>query len=235
MLKTHSEWISTTLPYANNALMAATGNCSQKTILQRTSSSLKATVFITRINGKCVVVKDYSESHPFIRGTLCRWFLQREIRAIKRLRLHPGVPEVLGKYGRYGFVLEMIEGKVLDEKTLKNNTRLIHKLEQTIQKMHQYGVTHNDIRNKNLILGEDQNLYIVDFASAISMPKSALSISYPLFSLARLSDRIKVVRFKLASKTETLNAKDKRLLKFVAFSKLLSKLWKNSIYKFLKF
>lgn len=208
--------------------------CKPGQVLQRSKSSLKANVFITTIAGKCVVVKDYSASHPLLRATLCKWFIRREIAAIKRLQEHPGVPEFVGPYGQFGFGMELIEGRTLDNSLLKNNATLLRKIDQTVTWMHFFGVGHNDIRNKNLILDRAENLFIVDFASAVIRPNRRLSVLSLLYKLSRFSDRIKLARFKQEFSRQTLKTQDRPMLKFVSSSKYISRLWKKHIYRFLK-
>lgn len=209
-------------------------HCHHGRVIQETHSSLKAKVFIATLNGKCVVVKDYSASHPIIRATLCQWLIKREIAAIKRLQEHPGVPKMVGKFGQFGFAIELIEGTTIDNSMLKNKPSLMTQIDQTINTMHRFGVTHNDIRNKNFILDRNEKLYIVDFASAVIRPNQPWPVLEWLYILSRFSDRVKIVRLKQQFNIHTLNSRDKRLLKFVMTLKLLSRFWKNYVYRLMK-
>lgn len=210
-------------------------DCSNgKTVLQNTNSSLKARVFITELFGRCVVVKDYSHSHPIIRATLCRWFIEREIAALKRLKAHPSIPLFLGNYGKFGLVMELIEGQVLKKSLLRNKPRLMNQLDTYIKDMHELGVTHNDIRMRNLLIDSNGTLHIIDFTSAVIKPKYSYSLLTLLYHLTKFSDQVKVVRFKKQFHHQSLNSNDTKLIKFISPLKFLSMFWKKIVYERLK-
>lgn len=238
--------LSSSMDRMNNLLLPSPTNnfCAQyqeernssteNRILQHSSSSFKATVYRTCMNGQHVVIKDYANSHPFFRATICQYLLRREIKAIKRAQNIIGVPTFLGTYGRYGFVIELIEGCETTESMLSSHRRLLCQLEKRIQALHNSGVTHNDIRLSNLLVDNCGLLYIIDFAGAVLRPKWTTSLSYVLFKIARLSDQVKVVRLKQKFGQELLSDQEKRLIIYGKLFKFISLCWKKYIYSWMK-
>lgn len=157
------------------------------------------------------------------------------MQALRRLSDHPWVPRLIGKYGRFGFALEMVQGQVLNNRILNKDPGIMRNIDQQIKKMHDLGVTHNDIRMRNLILGTHKQLYIIDFASAVIKPAYFSPLSTVLFYITRFSDRVKLVKLKQQYNADLLHGEDLRLLKFVGASTLLGKVWKKYIYRCLKF
>lgn len=234
MLKVYPDFVAQSHIGAAPSATRTPNDCRPGKVLQESKSSLKANVYIATIDGQCVVVKDYSNAHPLLRATLCKWFIQREITALARLRLHPGVPDFIGSYGRFGFAMELIEGRTLDNEQLKNNALLLKQVDQTIKRMHHHGIGHNDIRNKNLILDREGKLYIVDFASAVIRSAHRFSLKNLLYRMSRFSDRIKLARLKQEFSRLSLTEQDRSMLKFVSSSKRISRLWKKHVYRIIK-
>lgn len=217
----------------HRAALRTQASCDQETYIQNPGSSLKASVFITHLQGKCVVVKNYAGSHPILRATLCKWLLNREITALKALAQHPGVPNMISRYGPFGFAMEFIEGRVLDRATVAQNPMIMHGIAAQIQRMHALGVTHNDIRMRNMLIDQHGRLRILDVGGAVLKPNRFDPLGASLFYLARFSERIKIIKLKLRFHPASINRKDRKLLKFVALSRFISHVWKKYLYKVL--
>jgi len=234
MLKMSLDFVRESSPRVDHDGLHRADPCDRGLVLQQSGSSLKADVFVARFNGRCVVVKDYSASPVLLRATLCRWLVHREMAAMKRLVEHPGIPRLIGDYGRYGFAMEQVVGQTLENQALKERPELLRQLDAHIRLMHRLGVTHNDIRKRNLLVNREGDLVMIDFASAVIRTDHALSLSTLLFLITRLSDRIKLVKLKQQWNPGTLNQRDRKLARFVVISSSVSRLWKRYIYRFLK-
>ena len=204
-------------------------------LLQDSRSSLKAKVYMQLINGSCVVVKDYAHAHPLIKVLICQWLIKREIVALRRLHAHPGVPVFKGRQGRFAFAMELIEGHTLSKTALKNTPFLVKQLIAHILDIHNYGVTHNDIRVRNILIDQKQNLHIIDFTGAIIKPEHAYSLTSLLYYLTKFIERVKVVKIKQQYLSNALNEQESRLVKFVMPLKNICRWWKKYVYSFLKF
>jgi len=231
MYSTYSLKETTDMALAHPARPNSPLECGQQTYLQRASSSLKANVFVAKMHERCVVIKDYSSSHVWVRNTLCKWLLHREMLALSKLTDYDGVPRVVGKYGRFGFAMARIEGKTLNRQMLERDTSLIPRIAAHIHQIHARGVTHNDIRVRNMLLDSSGNLSILDFGAAIQKPASHQLLGRALFYLARFSDQLKIVKLKQQFQPNTLTRKEQHLAKYVTLSKLISWVWKKHIYK----
>ncbi|MCS6859341.1 MAG: hypothetical protein NZT92_03345 [Abditibacteriales bacterium] len=125
-------------------------------------------VYLVTVNGQRAVLKDYSR-----RGPLVRWvgafLLRREHAAYRRLNGIVGVPKTFGWRGRYGLLIEFIEGEIVSKYVETNPLPPIYfeRLRAVIDSMHAAGVTHGDLkRRKNLIITPDHQPYLIDFAAA---------------------------------------------------------------------
>ncbi len=125
-------------------------------------------VYLVTVNGQRAVLKDYSR-----RGPLARWvgafLLRREHAAYRRLNGVAGVPKTFGLHGRYGLLIEFIEGHIVSEYVETNTLPPIYfaQLREVIDNMHAAGVTHGDLkRRKNLMITPDHQPYLIDFAAA---------------------------------------------------------------------
>ena len=203
-------------------------------LIQRASSSLKANVRVITRTDRKVVIKDFSASNLFTRIFLCRWFVRREAAALERMSEHPGTPRLIGRFGKFGFAMELIEGQTLDRKTIKDKPIIMEELEVQIKHMHALGVTHNDIRMSNLMIADNGKLKIIDFGGSILKPKSLNIFMLLIFYITRTSDRIKLVKLKLEFQNERLSSEDLKLARFVSLSRFISRVWKKHIYKALK-
>lgn len=119
--------------------------------------------------------------------------MAREVAALKGLTL-PGIPRVLDdnttavedKTTPLYFVMEWIDGKTLDnfafkKKSLENTIAISRQLVTLLEKCHESGIVHRDIKPNNLIIDPDKDmLWLVDFGNAhmnLEGAQSAVTIS----------------------------------------------------------
>lgn len=104
---------------------------------------------------------------------LTRHLIRREYRIYQRLKGVPGIAPCYGLYFREHLVLGYLPGCRLRHQHLRPPyTQRPHpgiaRLRQTIAATHARGVAHVDLkRHSNLILGPDEQLYIIDFGTAL--------------------------------------------------------------------
>lgn len=202
---------------------------SNKTVLQDSRSSFKARVYVEHIDGACIVVKDYSHAHPLIRASVCKWLIAREVAALLRLDAHRGVPIYKGKHGKFAFAMQLIEGHTISKSVLRNNPSLVEQLIRHIQEMHSCGVTHNDLRVRNVLIDQHHNLHVIDFAGAIIKSKHAYTLPSLLYYLTKFIECVKLVRIKQQIMPQELNTQEKSLVKFVLPLMQISRLWKKYV------
>lgn len=128
---------------------------------------------IWRIEEKGVkaIIKDFSHNSFWYRNIVGRFLIWREKKAYGKLAGLSGVPALLGSIGGVALIIEEIQGTDIRlaevSKTLDEN--FFNDLKKLIDRFHDRGISHCDLkRAANIILGNDGNPYIIDWAASIS-------------------------------------------------------------------
>ncbi len=125
-------------------------------------------LLITTSDGP-VVVKDFSPRRAWIRRTLGRWLIGRELRAYRQLAGVAAVPRVLGQVDAEALILEYRPGVLLSRSLASSLPEpFLAELEDAVAAMHRRGIVHLDLRHRsNILAGNDGHPVLLDFASAI--------------------------------------------------------------------
>ncbi len=171
-------------------------DCKKLKVLQGCSAYLKASVYVQLCGptNTPVIVKDFSHSPFLLRATFCRLLLNREIKALMRLNSVSGVPKFLGRYGQNGFVMELVEGVHPTKKDFQSSRELSGALRELLKEIHASGVTHNDVRMKNIIISNNK-LFMIDYAAAFTTSSRSNLLNRlmrPIFCALKLIDESKV-------------------------------------------
>ncbi len=148
-------------------------------------------VFLIEVDRQRFVLKDFSPRGTFVRNILGPWLVDREVRAYKALSEHPFVPRYLGRLDKMAFALEYRPGERMS-RSLKGrvSSDFLSTLRQAIDDMHRLGVVHLDLRHRsNVLVGEDGQPVLIDFASAICGDPFGIFGKLVLRNLARLDQR----------------------------------------------
>ncbi len=106
----------------------------------------------------------------FLRKKFSEAAIRREERTYRRLKSVPGVPKCFGLLDEKYLVLEYIPGDSFRrlEERIEDRDRFFSALFVTLQRMHEAGVAHGDLKRKdNILVGPGQKPYVVDFGIAI--------------------------------------------------------------------
>ncbi len=206
-------------------------DCKKLKMLQDCSSILKASVHVQKCEpyGQSVIVKDFSHSPLLLRKTLCRLFLNREIKALKRLKNIDGIPKFLGHYGKYGFVMSLIEGRHPNKQQFKHSKTLENQLQILLKNMHKAGVTHNDVRMKNIIISNNNELFMIDYASAFMLGDKSSFLYYlklPLYLFLKLVDESRVVNLSVSENSCSTNLQDRNIFRVIRKLHIVVDGWK---------
>jgi RIO-like serine/threonine protein kinase len=147
------------------------------------------------------VVKDFAARAPWLRATLGRWLVARELRAYRALDGHPDVPRLLGRLDAYGFAVEHRPGRRLSRRRAAElPADFVTRLEQAVRGMHARGVVHLDLRHRSNVLVDDAGApVLIDFASAVRLRPGRWPDRVLLRWLARVDERaLRKWRAKLA-------------------------------------
>lgn len=214
-------------------------DCKKLITLQDCRFALKASVHIKQCEkgGSTVVVKDFSHSPWILRGTLCRVFLNREIRALKRLQGIKGIPQYLGRYGNNGFVMELVKGNHPTKKHFKHSKYLTDQLYVLLENIHGAGVTHNDVRMKNIIVNDSKQLFMIDYAASFIVG-DPFDFSYylklPLYKLLKFIDESRVAEFKQLHDAYYISPQRNVLFRIVKKMHIIVDAWKYLLKFFRK-
>jgi serine/threonine protein kinase len=134
-------------------------------------------VSLIRVDGRPLVLKDFSPRHPLVRATLGRWLMSRERRAYGWLAGLDQVPRLEGTVDALAIVTEYRPGEPLARSLAPSlPVGFLAELETAIAAMHARGVVHLDLRHRSNILADQAGRpVLLDFASALRMrPESLL-------------------------------------------------------------
>jgi len=118
--------------------------------------------------GRRAVVKDYRRSGWLLRRLAGPWLIGREERVYRLLEGAPGVPRLVKRLDRWALVVEHVPGRSCAEYADGElPAEFFDRLKAVVEEMHARGVVHCDIKNRaNIVVAEDGQPYLLDFASA---------------------------------------------------------------------
>jgi RIO-like serine/threonine protein kinase len=121
---------------------------------------------VTQADGTVYVVKDCIDL-PFYSRSVARFLMGRERRLMRRLEGLTGFPVVRARIDRNAFAMGVLEGTPLTPEAFRLAPRRIADgLLERIAAMHDRGVYHLDLRQRqNILLGEGLEVRILDFGA----------------------------------------------------------------------
>lgn len=137
----------------------------------------KADLLVCDLGQGPVVVKDFLHKAWWVR-LLGRLQIAREARAYRLLGATAGIPRFHGRIDRYSIAVEKIDGRPLgiDPERTKNGAARLAQLRAILDRIHAVGLVHWDLRaRKNVLITEDERVYVVDFASAFHLRPGGLA------------------------------------------------------------
>lgn len=148
--------------------------------------------------GRRGVLKDYRGSAWLLRK-VGPWLIAREERVYRLLAGTVGVPALLRRVDRQALLVEHIAGRsCADYADGELPAVFFERLLGVVQGIHARGVVHCDIKNRsNVVVAEDGQPYIVDFASAFTKTGRFLPFRARLFERFRVDDLKAVAKAKI--------------------------------------
>ena len=142
---------------------------SEHTLL-RNGKWANARVDLVHIHGCDWTVKDFSSRAWWVRNTIGRFLLTRELRVLKQLQGIQGISQDAFRIDAFAIATQFVPGTILAH--IQNREVPIEffpQLEALVQSMHSRKLVHLDIRGpKNLLLRPDGTPGIIDFQSSLS-------------------------------------------------------------------
>lgn len=138
--------------------------------LLRDGRFANARVERVRIDGEDWIFKDFSTRAWFVRQTVGRFLLAREVRALQRLEGIDGVPSRAFRVDATSMAARYLSGRALasvaDDEV---DTAYLADLEALLRRVHERALVHLDTRGGgNLLIRPDRSAGIIDFQAAIS-------------------------------------------------------------------
>lgn len=138
--------------------------------LLRDGRFANARVERVHVAGADWIFKDFSSRAFFVRHTVGRFLLGREVRALRRLQGIPGVPGDAFRVDAFSMAARFVPGRALaDTPHGPFSTEFLLALEALLRQVHARGLVHLDTRGGgNLLIGPDGAPGIIDFQAALS-------------------------------------------------------------------
>jgi RIO-like serine/threonine protein kinase len=129
-----------------------------------------AQVYRVEVDGRAWVVKDFSGRSIWIRHTVGRLLLRRELRALQRLEGIDGVPQRAFRVDADAIAAEFIPGDTLGQVRPEDmDTGFFIALERLLDAVHARGVVHLDTRGTgNMLRRPDGQPALIDFQASLS-------------------------------------------------------------------
>jgi hypothetical protein len=138
--------------------------------LHRARNWSKADVYLCEWpsgSGQKIVIKDLKRCPLWFRFLIGRSFLRREWNALCALRDMNEVPLPIARPDADSIAMEYRPGKSV--KRFKRGLlprEVLQRIEDVISQLHARGVTHGDLHRKNVMVGEDGEVTLIDWATA---------------------------------------------------------------------
>jgi RIO-like serine/threonine protein kinase len=132
-----------------------------------------ADVRLVECGGKRWVVKDFRCCPGWVRHTVGRWFIRRELKALQRLQGIPGIAENPVRVDTFALAYWYVEGRSLNEfPPGQPSAAFFMALEAAVKRMHARGIAHLDLRNRgNVLVGAAEQPVLIDFQSYVRLPR----------------------------------------------------------------
>lgn len=122
------------------------------------------------IGGRSWVVKDFAPRTGWVRNSVGRLFVRRELATLRRLAGIDGVPPAAFRLDAHAIAFGYIEGETLgriDE--ARQTPAYFAALEALLRAIHARGIVHLDTRGTgNVLMRPDGSPAVIDFQSALS-------------------------------------------------------------------
>lgn len=129
-----------------------------------------ARVSRVEIDGGVWTLKDFSGRSGWVRQTLARFLLRRELRALARLRGIEGVPGDAFRVDAGAIAARFVPGTILAKLDPAQITPgFLERLEDLLRAIHARGVVHLDTRGaSNVLMRPDGSPGIIDFQASLA-------------------------------------------------------------------
>ena len=168
-------------------------------------------VYLLEKDGAKAVLKDYNVCVGWYARLIAPLLVWREVKALRALAGMRGIPQLLQQSGKRAFVMEYVPAERLARSTRAQWPDAdFEALDDLIERMHQAGVAHGDLRrSSNILFDADGQPYLVDFVSHIQRPPAWNFIGLWLFYRLCGADGKAGIKLKLRVNPDLLSKEEK--------------------------
>lgn len=160
-------------------------------------NSTKADVQFYRVGDLGVALKTYSNRSVVVRWLLGRCLIGREVSAYRSASGLEGLPRFLGRLGPVALATEWVPARSLAERSGESiEPAIFDRLEQIIDDLHRRGVAVSDLHRGDILLTDDNRVFLIDFAIAWTLGERPSRIRRRIFSHLSRLDLIAAARIR---------------------------------------
>ncbi len=178
----------------------------------RHASNTRPAILLMEIDGKKVLVKDFSRNRAFYAKTIGRFLVWREAKAYCRLQGLRGIPRFYGVIDSLAIAMEYVDAPTLKEEGKKRRlgSDFFHRLEELIASIHARGMAHCDLKKApNILVAPGDEPYLVDWGASISEREfRPLPLSW-IYKRFVADDFMAVIKMKLRFAPELVTAQER--------------------------
>jgi hypothetical protein len=160
-------------------------------------NATKADVLQYELEGRRLAVKDYSARPRWIRNTLGRWLVHREVAAYRAAAGLPEVPALVARLSPYAFATAWVDARPLS--TLSQQPLdpvLFDRLERALAALHGRGIALGDLHHRDVLVTEGGAVHVVDFATSWLAPPGSGLLRRAIFRRMAEQDRLAAARLR---------------------------------------
>jgi hypothetical protein len=164
-------------------------------------------------SGQLVVVKDMRTRPLWFRVLAGRALMWREWRALRALEDLSGVPSPLTRPDADCFVMEYKPGRQLDSmEKWEISGDAVEKIVALLAEVHRRGVTHGDLHSHNILLDDNGEVALIDWATACVFGARRLGPKAVSFDEWKALDERALAKIKCASAPLDVTPRERDLL-----------------------
>jgi tRNA A-37 threonylcarbamoyl transferase component Bud32 len=204
--------------------------------IHKARSAGQADLYELEWEGRPSILKDFSMRPWLVRTLVSRRICRREIRILDKLSELEEAPMLYAAAGPHAYIMQRLNAiRMPARKTGQPSIVFWDRARQAMQKMHELGIAHGDLRLKNILIGPENEAYLIDFATAIRRkPGEGSRISNLLFSCCRKIDRVKFARIKVYYDPNLPDEEEKAWLASEPWYLKLGRFMKRRFYRLTK-
>lgn len=157
----------------------------------------KADVLFYDVEGHRIALKTYAPRGVLVGRTLGRWLVAREASAYRAAGAVDGLPAFLGRPRPWAIATEWVAAEPLKHRRPEDlDDGVFERLGAIVAALHDRGVALADLHHRDVLLGEDGALWVVDLATAWVLGERPGPLRRALFERFCESDLVNLARMR---------------------------------------